>query len=140
MDASREFGNMKVIAPIPGRVEKIAGEIVDSAFAMHTALGPGLLESVYESCLVYELKKRGVEVKRQVQLPVVYDGLEMDSGFRIDLLAGNCVVVEIKSAEAILPVHKAQLLTYLKLSGHRLGLLVNFNVALIKSGIKRVVC
>ena len=115
----------------------IARQIVDSAFAVHSTLGPGLLESVYEQCLAAELIARGVTVLRQVTVPLVYRDTQIDAGFRIDLLVGGSVVVEVKAAERTLPVHEAQLLTYLKLSGYRLGFLINFNVSLIKDGIKR---
>ena len=98
-----------------------------------------MLESAYETCLVHELGKRGLQVERQLQVPVVYDGVTIDAGFRLDLLVGDSVVVELKAAEKLLPIHEAQLLTYLKLSGHRLGFLLNFNVRLIKQGIKRLV-
>jgi GxxExxY protein len=105
---------------------------------VHTTLGPGLLESVYEVCLLHELQKRGLKAERQVLLPVVYDGLRLDSGLRLDLVVENRVVVELKAVDTLLPVHKAQMLTYLKLSGHRLGLLINFNSILIKDGIHRI--
>jgi GxxExxY protein len=105
---------------------------------VHTTLGPGLLETVYEICLLHELNKRGLKAARQVTLPVVYDGLHLDAGLRLDLVVEGRVVEELKAVEVLLPVHKAQLLTYLKLSGHRLGLLVNFNSALIKHGIQRI--
>lgn len=117
----------------------VARQVVDSAFAVHSALGPGLLESVYEQCLAYELTSRGLEVKRQVSAPVVYREVRMDAGFRLDMVVGGLVAVEIKAVERALPVHEAQLLTYLKLSGHRLGLLINFNVPMIKQGIRRLV-
>jgi GxxExxY protein len=125
--------------PIGEDANSAAREIVDAALAVHRALGPGLLESVYEECLAYELKKRGVAFERQVVVPVNYDGLLLDAGLRLDLLVAQCVVVELKAVEAILPVHEAQLLTYLKLSRNRLGLLINFNVPLLKDGIKRKV-
>lgn len=117
----------------------MARAVVDAAFAVHKALGPGLLESVYEVCLTHELTKRGLDMARQLQLPVVYDGLQLDAALRLDLLVARCVVVELKAVETILPVHHAQVLTYLKLTGHRLGLLINFNVPLIRDGIKRVI-
>src|SRR5439155_23054915 len=104
----------------------------------HRALGPGLLESVYELCLVHELTKRGLKVERQVSLPVVYDSIRLDAGLRLDIVVEDSVVVELKAVESMLPVHTAQLLTYLKLTGHRLGLLINFNVPLIKDGIHRL--
>lgn len=125
--------------PITDRVERIAGEVVDAAFKVHSALGPGLLESVYELCLAHELTKRGLQVQQQIMLPVLYDDLHLDAGFRIDMVVDNCVLLELKAVEKTLPVHQAQILTYLKLSGHRLGLLINFNVPLIKDGIQRFV-
>jgi GxxExxY protein len=127
-----------MIEAIPVSTDDVARQIVDAAFKVHSTLGPGLLESVYEVCLVHELTKRGLKVCRQVALPVIYDGMQLDAGFRLDLLVCACVVVELKVVEALLPVHKAQVLTYLKLSGHRLGLLINFNVARIKDGIVRL--
>ncbi len=125
--------------PIPDQVNQVAKQIVDSAFAVHSQLGPGLLESVYETCLIYELKKRKLNVAAQVELPVVYDNIRLNAGFRVDVLVEQCIVVELKAVEALIPVHKAQLLTYLKLSNYRLGLLINFNVPLIKDGIQRLV-
>jgi GxxExxY protein len=118
---------------------RVSAAIVDSAFAVHQALGPGLLESVYEQCLPLELRTRGFAVAQQVSQPVTYRGARIDAGFRLDLVVGELVVVEVKAAERLLPVHDAQLLTYLKLSGRRLGLLINFNVPRIKEGIKRLV-
>ncbi|MGC3992171.1 MAG: GxxExxY protein [Chthoniobacteraceae bacterium] len=119
-------------------VDGVAKQIVDAAFKVHSSLGPGLLESVYEVCLAHELHRRGLSFDRQVSLPVEYEGLRLESGLRLDLLVADCVIVEIKAVEALLPVHKAQLLTYLKLSGHHIGLLINFNTPLIKDGIKRL--
>ena len=124
--------------PISERLDAIATAVVDAAFAVHSNLGPGLLESVYETCLAHELRKRGLTVARQVLLPIEYDGIRLDAGLRLDLLIEDCVIVEVKAVEALLPVHKAQVLTYLKLTGHRLGLLINFNVPLIRNGIKRI--
>ena len=124
---------------VPPRLNQISGQVVSACYAVHSALGPGLLESVYESCLIYELRKRGLKVEGQVILPIVYDNLKIEGGLRLDLLVENCVIVELKAVESLLPVHKAQLMTYLKLSGNRLGLLINFNVPIIKEGIKRVV-
>lgn len=106
---------------------------------VHSTLGPGLLESTYEACLVYELRKFGWRAESQIGLPVVYEGVKLDLGYRIDLLVVNLVVVEIKSVEALAPIHQAQLLSYLKLSGKSLGLLINFNVPHLKEGIKRLV-
>jgi len=98
-----------------------------------------LLESVYECCLLYEFRKRGLRAQSQLVLPVLYDGHQIDAGLRVDVLVEGCVLVELKAVERILPVHSAQVLTYLKLSGHRLGLLINFNVALIRDGIRRLI-
>ena len=125
--------------PVGPEVDGVARSIVDAAFAVHTALGPGLLEGVYEVCLAHELTKRGLKVERQIHLPVVYEDLRLDAGLRLDMVVSDCVIVELKAVEAVLPVHKAQMLTYLKLTGHRLGLLINFNVPLIRDGIKRII-
>jgi len=130
---------MMPFEPVPAAVERVAKVVVDGAYRVHRALGPGLLESVYETCLAYELKQRGLAVATQVALPVVYDGTQLDAGLRLDMLVADCLIVEVKSVETMNPVFKAQLLTYLKLSGRRLGLLINFNVPVIKNGIKRVV-
>lgn len=110
-----------------------------AAFEVHTALGPGLLESVYETALTYELRNAGLDVKAQVPLPMIYKGVTMEVGFRMDLLIANRVIVEVKSVDSVLEVHHMQLLTYLKLSGHKLGLLINFNVPRVKEGIFRKV-
>ncbi len=127
------------IEPIPAQVERAATQIVDAALAVHTTLGPGLLETVYEACLVHELSKRRLQAQRQVALPVIYDGVRVDAGLRLDLVVEESVIVELKAVHDLLPIHQAQLLTYLKLSGYRLGLLINFNTVLIRDGIKRVV-
>ena len=116
-----------------------AKHIVDVAFKIHTTYGPGLLESVYEHIMTYELEKRGMLVNFQQPIPVVHENVRMGVGFRADLVVENKVLVEIKSVEAIAPVHKKQLLTYLRLTDKRLGLLINFNVELIKNGISRIV-
>jgi len=113
--------------------------IVDAAYNIHTTLGPGLLESVYEVVLAHELQKRGLHVLVQQPIPLVYDDVRLELGFRADLLVENKVIVEVKSVEAIAPVHPKQVRTYLRLTNLRLGLLINFNVPLIKDGIKRVV-
>ena len=118
---------------------EIAREIVDSAYKIHRALGPGLLESAYEKILAYELSKRGLFVERQKPLPVVFEEVRLDEGYRTDLIVERLVIVELKAAEALKPVHRMQLLTYLRLSGLHLGLLINFCVPLIKDGIHRVV-
>ena len=119
--------------------DRIARRIVDAAFQVHSTLGPGLLESVYEQGMVNELGLRGLSHRRQVQLPITYKTVELDSYFRLDLVVAEAVVVELKAVEKLLPVHGAQLLTYLKLSGYRLGLLINFNVPLVKDGIRRII-
>jgi GxxExxY protein len=118
---------------------EVAKQIVDVAFKIHTTFGPGSLESVYETIMAYELQKRGLSVRRQQAIPVIYEDVRMDLGFHADLIVENKVVVEIKSVEAIAPVYKKQLLTYVRLTDKRLGLLINFNVELIKNGISRVV-
>jgi GxxExxY protein len=124
---------------IPDSTERIAAQIIDAGLRVHTALGPGLLESAYEHCLAHELTKRGLSVQRQVPMPISYDGISLDVGYRIDLLVASCVIVEVKAVEQLLPIHQAQLLTYLRLADCRLGFLLNFNVVLFKSGIRRVV-
>ncbi|MBI5768575.1 MAG: GxxExxY protein [Verrucomicrobia bacterium] len=118
---------------------EIAKNVLDAAFKVHTNLGPGLLESVYEAVLAYELSKRGIAVRRQAPIPIRYEELSFDEGFRADLVAGESVIVELKSVEALAPVHSKQLLTQLRLSGRRLGLLINFGEVHLKNGIKRVV-
>jgi len=130
---------MKPFAPIPTETEHAAKAVVDAAYRVHSVLGPGLLESVYEVCLCHELRKRKIPFQSQRVLPVIYDGVTLDAGLRLDVLVDDCLVVELKAAEKILPIHEAQLLTYLKLTDKRLGLLINFNVPLIKDGIKRMV-
>jgi GxxExxY protein len=118
-------------------VNEVSGQVVDAAMKVHTALGPGLLESAYEGCLLHELRKRGLRAANQEMLPVVYDGVQIDVGYRIDLLVQDMVIVELKAVDALAPIHEAQLLTYLKLSGKKVGLLINFNVLHLKDGIKR---
>jgi GxxExxY protein len=126
-------------AALPRETERIAREVVDAAFAVHRTLGPGLLESVYEICLAHELSKRGHGVVKQAALPVVYDTIKLEAGYRIDLIVDEVVIVEVKAVEALAPVHEAQLLTYMRLSNRRLGLLINFNTALLKQGIRRMI-
>jgi GxxExxY protein len=113
--------------------------VIGAAMQVHSALGPGLLESAYEACLVYELADAGLNVKRQVELPVFYRDVNIDCGYRLDLLLEDLVIVELKAVEKIIPVHEAQLLSYLKLSGKKVGLLINFNVVHLRDGIKRMV-
>ncbi|MBL8059397.1 MAG: GxxExxY protein [Chthonomonas sp.] len=121
------------------RENEVAAAIVDAAFHVHVALGPGLLESVYETALEHELLKRGFQVQRQHPIPVVYDDIHMETGFRADLIVNNLVVVEVKAVELLPPVAKTILLTYLRFSDKKLGLLINFHEQLIKNGITRVV-
>jgi GxxExxY protein len=113
--------------------------ILDAAFRVHSALGPGLLESAYEACLAYDLRSEGLNVLTQVPLPLIYREIKLEIGYRLDLLVENLAVVELKSVDVLMPVHQAQLLSHLKLSGKRLGLLINFNVLHLRDGIKRVV-
>lgn len=120
-------------------INDITGIIIEESIKIHTDLGPGLLESVYEELLAYRLNKRGLIIKRQTPIPLFYEEIKMDIGFRSDLIVNDKVVVEIKSVEAISPVHPKILLTYLKLTGITVGLLINFNEAVLKNGIKRIV-
>jgi GxxExxY protein len=117
---------------------EVSKQIVDAAYRIHTTLGPGLLESVYALTLAWELEQRGLRVVRQPEIPVIYQGTRIEVGFRADLLVEDKVIIEVKSVEVLAPVHKKQLLTYLRLADKRLGLLLNFNVALIKEGITRI--
>ena len=125
--------------PITEHLNRLSGRVVHASYKVHEALGPGLLESVYEFCLTHELTKMGIQTERQVPLPVIYDGTKLDAEFRIDVLVERQLIVELKAVEALMPVHQAQVLTYLKLTGFRLGLLINFNVAVLKDGIRRVI-
>jgi len=118
-------------------INDVSGQVVDAAMKVHSALGPGLLESAYEKCLLFELHRRGIEARTQVELPIVYDGVRIDAGYRIDLLVDDRVIVEIKAVEEVHPVHAAQIISYLKLSGKKLGLLINFHVEHLKDGIER---
>ena len=119
-------------------INQITGQIVDAAMKVHTKLGPGLLESAYEACLTYELRQRGLQVDTQVSLPISYEDVQLDAGYRIDLLVESQVIVELKAVEKMIPLYDAQLLSYLKLSGNKIGLLINFNVMRLKDGIKRM--
>src|SRR5262245_37896327 len=120
-------------------LDNITKTIIGAAIYVHNHLGPGLLESAYEACLAQELAKRGLRIERQKQLPVIFEGYRVDCGYRIDLLVNKKVIVEIKAVEAVLSVHKAQLLSYLRLSNCKVGLLINFNVNLLRQGITRIV-
>ena len=129
----------KLYAPIPPSVEKIGKSVLDAAYKVHTALGPGLLESVYETCTAYEINQCGLRVATQVALPVRYQDIKMDAGLRPDMIVEDSVIVEFKAVETMHPIYDAQLITYLKLTGIRLGFLINFNVVHLKDGIKRLV-
>jgi len=129
----------RVFQPIAPEVEKVGKAVLDAAFKVHTALGPGLLESVYETTTAYEIRKNGLTVATQVSQSIVYDNQELDSGFRLDMLVEKCVIVKVKSVETMHPVYEAQIMTYLRLSKVRLGFLINFNVKHLKDGIKRFV-
>jgi len=124
-----------------GREElnSITRDVIGAAIDVHRALGPGLLESAYQVCLVHELRERGLRAAEQVPLPVRYKEVQLECGYRLDLVINDCVVVEVKSVETVLPVHRAQSLSYLKLSGHKIGLLINFNVRVLKEGVVRLV-
>jgi len=126
-------------APVPPDVEKVGKAVLDAAFKVHTALGPGLLESVYETCTKFELTECGLSAPTQIGLPVTYRGIKMDAGLKPDMIVNDCVIVEFKSVETMHPIFDAQLITYLKLTGIRLGFLINFNVVHLKDGIKRIV-
>ena len=123
---------------IPQSVEDVGRVVLNAAFKVHTALGPGLLESVYQTCTAYEVTQSGLAVATEVALPVVYKEVKLDAGLRLDMLVENCVIVEFKAVETVLPVHTAQVITYLKITGIRLGFLINFNVIRLKEGIKRI--
>ena len=120
-------------------IENIFRKVLDCSFKVHTELGPGLLESAYEECLYYELVQLGIKVEKQKALPLLYKEIKLDAGYRVDLLVEGSIIVEIKSVDALAEIHLAQILTYMKLSGCKLGLLVNFNVSHLKNGIKRVI-
>jgi len=124
---------------MPPEVEKVGKAVLDAAFKVHTALGPGLLESVYETTVAYEIRKGGLLVETQVAMPIVYDNTKLESGLRLDMLVEKCVIVELKSVEKMNPVYEAQLMTYLRLSNVRLGFLINFNIPHLKDGIRRMV-
>jgi GxxExxY protein len=125
--------------PISDIEEKIAKQIVDAAYSVHKSLGPGLLEKVYEACFCYELEKRGLNYKRQVDIPIVYDSLVFNEGLRLDVFVEDLIICELKALETVNPVWEAQILSHLKLTGKRLGFLINFNVPRIKEGIRRFV-
>ncbi len=122
---------------IDPELDLIAKQIVDSAYKVHKNLGPGLLENAYELCLIHELNQRGLKVQRQVAVPLIYEGVEIPVGFRADIIVEGRIILEIKAVENLLPIHEAQIITYLKLAKKRLGFLINFNVLIFKKGIKR---
>ena len=130
---------MSDIGPDKLRANEISEKVIGAAIEVHRAMGPGLLEGIYEECLCYELRMRGLSFVRQVELPVVYKGTSLDYRLRLDVIVDDSVVLELKAVEKIIPLHEAQLLTYLKLSGHWLGLILNFNVPVMKDGIRRLV-
>jgi GxxExxY protein len=119
-------------------LEEVAKLIVDSAIKVHRALGPGLLESAYQECLAYELRKHGLQIDCEDSLPLMYDGLRIDAGYRVDMIVEKCILIENKTVDHLAPIHEAQLLTYLKLMDYRIGFLLNWNVVLMKNGIKRM--
>ena len=125
--------------PLSDREEYIAERIVDAAYTVHKALGPGLLERVYEACLCHELSKRGLKYRRQVDIPITYDGMIFDEGLRLDILVEDLIICELKAVDEMHPVWKAQIISRLKLTGKRLGFLINFNVSVMKNGIKRII-
>ena len=126
-------------APLSEKEERVARGIVDAAYAVHRALGPGLLERVYEVCFCHEVSKRGLTYQRQGDIPIVYDGITFDEGLRLDVLVEDLIICELKAVDEINPVWEAQILSHLKLTGKRLGFLINFNVPIIKKGIKRII-
>lgn len=130
---------IKIYKPLEPEVEQVAKTVVDAAFKIHKTLGPGLLESVYEACMAHELELRKIPIERQKTFPICYEGKSIETDLRVDLLVYGHLLVELKAVEKMIPLYDAQLLTYLKLTGLRLGLLINFNVPLIKDGIKRIV-
>src|SRR5262245_4573727 len=129
---------MKYFEPLPPEVEKVAAAAVDASYKIHLAPGPGLIESVYEKCLIHELKKRNYQVRSQFELPIAYDDIVIEAGLKPDILVADVLLIEVKAVERMHPVYQAQLLTYLKLMKKRLGLLINFNVPVISRGIKRI--
>ncbi len=137
--SKQEIKNHKVFKPISSDLEDIGKKIVDAAYSVHSKLGPGLLEKVYEICFCHELNKRGLNYKRQVDIPIVYDHLKFEEGLRLDVLVEDQIICELKALENVNPVWEAQILSHLKLTDNRLGYLINFNVPLIKQGIRRYV-
>jgi GxxExxY protein len=130
---------MGALPPLSPDLEDLARSVIDAGFQVHRAMGPGLLESVYEACLRIEFDKRGIAFESQAGIPIVYSGVRLESGLRLDLLVEKSLIVEVKSTDKLVPIHQSQLLTYLRLSGLRLGLLMNFNVLKFSQGVKRVI-
>ncbi|MFZ1135178.1 MAG: GxxExxY protein [Candidatus Korobacteraceae bacterium] len=130
-------GKRMVLDPVPWPEQALTRDIIAAAIDVHRALGPGLLESAYQACLCHELNLRGLDFVQQVELPLTYKEVKLDCGYRVDVIVSNRVVLELKSVQEILPVHEAQLLTYMRLTNVHVGLLINFNVAVLKNGIKR---
>lgn len=130
---------MKNFQEVDPELDKIATKVVDAAFKVHFNLGPGLLENAYEACLAYEISEKGLRVERQVEMPLSYQKVRLDVGYRIDLLVEDQLIIEVKAVESLLPVHRAQVITYLKLSGNQLGFLMNFNAPVLKKGLERIV-
>lgn len=120
-------------------LNEISGKIIELSIKVHKALGPGMLEGAYEICLMHELVRNGFKVESQLTLPIIYDGIRLDAGYRVDLLVEDSVIVELKAIDRLLPVHEAQLLSYLRMSNLSLGLLINFNVRLLRDGVRRIV-
>ena len=136
MESDKQKDPFKEVDP---ELDRIASKFVDAAYKVHLNLGPGLLESAYEACLAYEVEKQGLKVERQVAVPLVYGDVRLNVGFRLDLLIEGKLIVEVKAVESLLEVHRAQVITYLKLSGNQLGFLVNFNARILKNGLERIV-
>jgi len=130
---------MDISSPLPSELEALSRALVDSAFKVHQALGPGLLESVYEACLCVELNNRGIAYEAQSPVDIIYEGKRVDAGLRVDLLVERSIILELKAVDKLLPIHQSQLLTCLKLADLRLGLLINFNVAMFKQDVKRII-
>ena len=130
---------MKHFKEVDSELDEIATKVVDAAFKVHFNLGPGLLENAYEACLEYETQEKGLKVERQMALPLNYQKVRLDAGFRVDLLVENRLIIEVKAVESLLPVHRAQVITYLRLSGNQLGFLINFNAPTLKKGLERIV-
>ena len=132
-------GQKKVYLPVPAQTEAVGKTVLDAAFKVHTVLGPGLLESVYQTAMKHVLEQKEARVETEVKLPILFEGVKLESGLRLDMLVEKCVIAELKSVETMNPVYEAQLMTYLRLSSVRLGFLINFNVSHLKDGIKRMI-